>query len=372
MEPTCPYVSIAFTNRNDGYGGELELRVAKFIDYYAHYVERWPELFEFVICDWNPPPDRPKLAEAFEWEKLKNVLHVEVPPEVHSQVAGTQGRQMLDYIGRNVSLRRSSGFFSLIVNQDIYISQSILELLAARQLSPRFFYRADRCDFDFSPYHHIEAAAFERAAMSSIFCVHRRHRLDTKELSVPASVQTVNALGSRPEPCDQMDHAQGLILCDVFGARLTCDRERARRWPEIIEPDEESVAWHQRYMSHTYHRGFLLHTNASGDFILAPRQAFFEIHGMPETTQFYFHLDTYAVVQLFAAGYDQAIFAQPHRIYHADHDRSGREDYRETISWEEHEAQLSRILRNERSYRFNDKDWGLGAYELPTTRIRKP
>ena len=42
MEPTCPYVSIAFTNRNDGYGGELELRVAKFIDYYAHYVERWP------------------------------------------------------------------------------------------------------------------------------------------------------------------------------------------------------------------------------------------------------------------------------------------------------------------------------------------
>ncbi len=70
MTHSVPYVSIAFVNRNDGYGGDLEERISKFIDYYARYTDRWPDLFEFVIVDWNPPTDRKTLAEAYSWESL--------------------------------------------------------------------------------------------------------------------------------------------------------------------------------------------------------------------------------------------------------------------------------------------------------------
>ena len=46
-----PYVSVAFVNRNDNYGGDLAARIEKFIGYYSDYARRWPGLFEFVICD---------------------------------------------------------------------------------------------------------------------------------------------------------------------------------------------------------------------------------------------------------------------------------------------------------------------------------
>ena len=48
-----PYVSVAFVNRNDNYGGDLAARIEKFIGYYSDYARRWPGLFEFVICDWR-------------------------------------------------------------------------------------------------------------------------------------------------------------------------------------------------------------------------------------------------------------------------------------------------------------------------------
>ena len=92
---------------------------------------------------------------------------------------------------------------------------------------------------------------------------------------------------------------------------------------------------------------------------------------MLETTNFYLHLDTYAVVQLFTAGYRQRIFAQPHRVFHADHDRQGRSDFEEAVPWIDHEMLLSRIIAGARSYKLNQSDWGLASYKLPTIRAGK-
>lgn len=367
-----PYISVAFTNRNDGYGGDLERRIDTFIKYYAHYVEKWPGLFEFVICDWNPPDGRPKLREVFDWKALRNVLHVEVPPHIHAEVAGTKGRKMLDYIGRNVALRRGVGEFSLVLNQDIFVSHTILEEFAKRRLSTDYFYRADRCDFDFSVCQDVAAEGFEAAALSSVFCVHRRHRPDLAEISVEATKDTLIERGSRAETGDRVDPALGVIFSDDLGLQLQRDRRNYKWFGALQGLTEQGKKWRQSYLAPEYHRKFLLHTNASGDFILAPRQAFFDVHGMPETTEFYMHLDTYALVQLFSAGYKQAVFTQPHRVFHADHDRSGRADFQESITWVEHEVELSKILRQESSFRVNPADWGLISYDLPTERVESP
>jgi len=361
-----PYVSVAFVNRNDGYGGDLETRIEKFIEYYASYVRRWPGLFEFVICDWNPPEDRPRLPDAFRWKELGKVTHVEVPHKVHARIAGTKGRKMLDYIGRNVAIRRGCGQFSLVLNQDIFVSQSILELIARKNLSQTHFYRADRCDFDFAPCRSIPIDRFEIEALNAVFFVHRRHRSSNEPISIDATKAVLNDIGSGPEFGDHFDKNTGVIYC-----RAASRVRRRDRWRRIFDfkwlPGQRS--WRRQYYSNEYYRGFFLHTNASGDFILAPRMAFFKVHGMPETTEFYMHLDTYAIVQLFAAGYEQAVFAQPHRVYHADHDRSGRADFKEGITFEEHELELSKILRGERSYRLNDSDWGLANLPLPARRV---
>lgn len=364
-----PYVSFAFVNRNDGYGGDLEQRIARFIEYYAQYARRWPGLFEFVICDWNPPQDRPRLRDAFRWADLGNVLHVEVPPEVHLRVAGPGSRKMQDYIGRNVAIRRGRGEFSLVLNQDIFISDSILQVLGRRALSPQHFYRADRCDFDFEPCRSIPIGQFEQAALQTVFMVHRRHGADTDPISVAVTKATVESEGSGRERGDRYDSATGAILC----RRATRLRDRNQRWFAAWQRQPWMRLalryWHRSYRQDYYQRRFRLHTNASGDFILAPRKAFDRIHGMNETTAFYMHLDGYAITQLFAAGFEQAIFAQPHRVYHADHDRSARAGVPENMTWPEHEAVLSSILRGDRDFRLNGPDWGLAAESLPEWRL---
>lgn len=364
-----PYVSIAFVNRNDGYGGDLEDRIAKFIEYYARYARLWPGLLEFAIVDWNPPPDRPKLPAAFNWASLGDVVHIEVPPSVHARVAGQRGRKMLDYFGRNVAIRHSRGLYSLVINQDIFIGDSIMRELASRSLSPRCFYRADRCDFDFEPCRQVPAEAFESAALASTFQIHRRHRSTEEPISLNVSNDELHFAGSGTESGDVVDEVHGIIHCE--GARQL-RRQAAWRlfqWRWMKWRRKELEEWHGDATTEKFHRRFYLHTNASGDFLLAPRKAFSRINGLIESTEIYMHSDTYAVVQLFAAGYRQAIFAPPHRVYHADHDRSARAGFAEAMSWTDHEVVLSAMLRGERSYRINTQDWGLATESLPIQRL---
>ena len=368
MTKVQPYVSVAFVNRNDGYGGDLEERIAKFIAYYARYARLWPGLIEFVIVDWNPPPERPKLADQFRWQDLGDVLHVEVPPEVHAKVAGLRGRKMLDYYGRNVAIRHSRGEFSLVINQDIFISDSIMQLIASRNLSSKHFYRADRCDFDFEPCRHIPPDQFEAAARSATFVVHRRHRSTDEPISVPSTPATIDTIGSSLETGDRLDVTTNVIDCK--GAqhlrRLAARRLFQWRWMPWRRRVLES--WHKEYSSDAFYRQFHLHTNGAGDFLLAPRMAFERVHGLYETLETYMHTDSYAVVQLLSAGYQQAILHAPHRIYHADHDRSARAGFNEAMTWPEHEHALSSIVRGDRSYRLNSLSWGLADKALPSYR----
>lgn len=369
MNVRQPYVSVAFVNRNDGYGGDLEERIAKFIDYYARYAALWPGLLEFVVVDWNPPTDRPKLAEAFDWSSLVDVIHVEVPPSVHSHVAGERGRKMLDYFGRNVAIRHSRGEFSLVINQDIFISDSIMRLIASRALSSKAFYRADRCDFDFEPCRRVDAVGFEAAARAATFQIHRRHRSTDEPISLDVTPDTLDAAGSVPEEGDRIDPAIGGFICDAATRLRRHSRWTLFQWRWMHWRRKQLRAWHSNYASEKYHRAFLLHTNAAGDFLLAPRKAFSDVNGLYESTDNYVHTDSYAVVQLLAADYEQIIFAAPHRIYHADHDRSARAGFKEAMTWPEHEAVLSAILRGERSYRLNRPSWGLAGTALPVRRL---
>lgn len=364
MNARQPYVSVAFVNRNDGYGGDLEERIAKFIAYYARYARMWPGLIEFVIVDWNPPPERPKLADAFNWRELGDILHVEVPPEVHADVAGQRGRKMLDYYGRNVAIRHSQGEFSLVINQDIFISDSIMRLIASRNLSSKHFYRADRCDFDFEPCRHVPPELFEAAARAATFVVHRRHRSTDEPISVPATEDTIDSIGSNLEYGDKLDSTTNVIDCKSAEQLRRLVTRHLFQWRWMPWRRKVLATWRESYLSEAFYRGFHLHTNGAGDFLLAPRSAFEKIHGLYESLDTYMHTDSYAVVQLMSAGYRQAILRAPHRIYHADHDRSARAGFDEAMTWPEHEQALSAILRGDRSYRLNSPSWGLADKKL--------
>ena len=359
---TGPYISLVFACRDDDYGGQLKERIGCFIGYLAHVDRAFPGLFELVVCDWNPPSPEASLREGYDWSGLGQVTFVTVEPELHDKYVGSSRRPILDYIARNVAIRHAKGQFVCILNQDIFLTWGIFELLAERRLSTRHFYRADRCDFhpDFKTMAALERV--EDYAFRHCFAVHRRHSPQDEAIMVPVDTgcPVGEWQGSRGFNGDRVLANKGIVFCEE--GRLDAAREQ-------LGPNGKLGRNLSDFERETYYRRFCLHTNAAGDFIIAPRRAFEEIHGFVETPDFYLHLDSYAIVQLYAAGYEQAILVLPHAVFHADHDCSGRLGRPESMDFPEHEKVWSKILMGEIPPQINGPDWGLQRYDLQTIAL---
>ena len=89
----APYLSIVATARNDNHGGNLLRRMQIFVDACINQCKRHNLASELVIVEWNPPADKPKLAEALRWPEDTGpceVRIIEVLDEPHHvAVAGT-------------------------------------------------------------------------------------------------------------------------------------------------------------------------------------------------------------------------------------------------------------------------------------------
>jgi len=353
IKQNIPYISVAFANRNDNYGGELSLRIERFIDYYEPFVKADPDLFEFIICDWNPPADKPSLRKGFEWNRLGNVVHLEVSEPIHKQYSADSDFPIMDYTARNAAIRRSKGDFCLILNHDIYVSKSIIDVLMQRNLDKNSFYRADRVDYDFTESKIAASEELEKLALKNAFLVCRKHSSNHSLISNEYNVSLGDKYFSTPETGDLIDQNENSIIS-----------VSANNYRDICLEEIKSGTFEANHLDHDLYQQFYLHTNASGDFILAPKEAFFKIQGLIETSKFYMHLDGYGIFQLFAAGYTQRVFQYPHMIFHADHDRSARADRREGMTYEEHKDAFSKILTNQLSYKLNDSNWGLAKYDI--------
>jgi len=62
-----PYLSVVVTSRNDDHGGNLRRRMQVFVSALVAQCRRHQLPAELIVVEWNPPSDRPRLAEALEW-----------------------------------------------------------------------------------------------------------------------------------------------------------------------------------------------------------------------------------------------------------------------------------------------------------------
>lgn len=346
-----PYLSVVFVNRNDQYTPDQKQRITKFIEFYSYYNKKYDGLFEFIICDWNPPPDKTPLKEAYPWEELGNVTHFTVPRAVHDELCPDQSRPILDYIGRNACVRRSSAPFILVINQDIFLSSSILKFLSKRRLSEKHFYRADRCDFVFDYEDNFHAwDKFDAYAQNTAIYRHIRPLSIKDAMSHSIQKGEFNAIFTQKKP---FEHKINSIIYSDFYTYIRKLYNFYHRTSTFFGHSIEK-----------YYRRFYLHTNASGDFLITPKKAFFDVHGFVESSTFYMHLDSYMCFQLFAAGYKQAILAYEHTVFHSHHSRSGREGRSESMEYKEHEQIFDQLCLGTRTYQFNSTSWGLRNYQL--------
>jgi hypothetical protein len=147
----APYLSIVTTARNDDHGGRLLHRMQLFVDSLIAQCNRHGLDAELVLVEWNPPEDRPRLAEALRWPDDTGrctVRIIEVPHVVHARLRHSERLPLFQMIAKNVGIRRARGAYVLATNIDLVFSNELVEFIAKRQLKGGVLYRVDRYDVE--------------------------------------------------------------------------------------------------------------------------------------------------------------------------------------------------------------------------------
>jgi hypothetical protein len=328
-------LSVVAASRNDNHGGNLQARMQLFIDGFADQAERFGYGIELIVVEWNPPADRPSLAEALRWNTTGH-FHpriVTVPRQTHDSFPHSDRLPLFQMIAKNAGIRRARAPFILATNIDILLSDELAGFLGSG-LRPNTMYRADRSDVIAS--------------------------LDGPRLPTPAECRALAPI--REHRFDGMRYPDGDV--PPLGRRSL----RPDRWAGLA-----LSMWYRMRLPR-------LHTSGCGDFMLASRELWNAIHGYPEWPMFSWHLDGLGLFQAYAAGAEMVNLQPPKLAIHLEHssgsgwtpegseslfsrlDRSGVP----YLSTNAYRRWARKLVRNGRgAAAINRDDWGLASFDLP-------
>src|SRR5688572_18313043 len=111
-----PYLSVVAVSRNDDHGKNLKLRMQAFVTGLLEQCTRHKLNAELILVDWNPPADKPGLAEALDFnfgDGHCKVRVIQVPAEIHQRLKSADALPLFQMIGKNVGVRRAQGEYVL-------------------------------------------------------------------------------------------------------------------------------------------------------------------------------------------------------------------------------------------------------------------
>lgn len=260
-----PYVSVVIVGRNDDYGADFLTRINTFVRSLDHQVAENANLWELVIVEWNPVPNRDALAKVINPPKNLAVRVITVPKELHDSTGSTAA--VLEFHAKNVGIRRARGDFVLVANPDILFTPALVDEISRQRLRTDTVYRTDRYDFATEGINGVASQDLIDFALDRTFVVHA--------MSGPASVSV----------------------------RIDKDQHE---WQKLPRSQIEPGVWH---------------TNGCGDFMLAARETFFTVRGLYQTLEHKWHVDSIGLMRFAAAKMHQHVFTAPLCVFHQHHDR---------------------------------------------------
>ena len=154
QESETPYFSIVLVGRHDNFSAGFEVRAQNCLDTINAHLDKVPLAnIEIVFVDYATPIAKKPLLE-----KVLNVgnnlrgrmRYIIVPEQAHkhilSQMATSTKISFLEYVAKNIGIRRSRGKFVLTTNPDDLLSVNLFELIASHQFNTALVYRAQRWD----------------------------------------------------------------------------------------------------------------------------------------------------------------------------------------------------------------------------------
>ena len=351
---TTPDISVVATSRNDEHGGNLLDRMQLFVSGLLSQCERHDLNAELILVEWNPPPDRPRLAEALSWPARPGpccVRIIEVPPEVHQRFKHADNLPLFQMIAKNAGIRRAQGRFVLATNIDILFSDELVRFWVSGRLEPGRLYRINR--------HDVTGNIPQDTPLEEQldFCRRKTFRVCLRDGTLNLKTGDFHRI------YDKLSFVRGRLYHLV--AYLL--PPRLKNLPLInnrFKLCRDTVR---------------LHTNASGDFTMMAKEDWSRLRGYPELEMFSFHLDSLLCYMAHHAGIREAVLRYP--VFHIDHSAGWTPEVERDQSLNKRlsDAQIPRITneqlddwavqmrREKKPIIFNDVTWGMAEENLPET-----
>jgi hypothetical protein len=145
-------ISIVLTGRNDGYGGDFLARFFRTLRFNHQQLTRRGIAHEIVFVEWAPPRDRPRVSDvvfaAIPELDRRACAWYEVDPRYQHALSLNPQLAYLEFIAKNVGVRRARGRFVLTTNCDVFLGRAVLDVFERQALQPRLVYRAPRHDIN--------------------------------------------------------------------------------------------------------------------------------------------------------------------------------------------------------------------------------
>ncbi len=306
-----PKLSFVVVSRNDDHGGNLKKRMQLFVSGLMEQCRRHRVSSELIVVEWNPPEDRPGLAEALHWpdsDGYCTVRIIHVPPEIHRRFKYSDRMAVFQMIGKNVGIRRARGEFVLATNVDLLFSNELFEFFASGRLETGKIYRIDRYDV-------CEDIPQEKPLDEQLeYCGNHLIRvccgLGTFDLSPTGEILPEEAPGVEEEAEEGLRHRLKALA-------------KSKKW---LQPALWAYRLPYRMYRFARHQIALrlmgsqkLHTNASGDFTLMSKHDWLMIRGYCEYAMYSMHLDSLQCYSAALSGVREVVLADPMRVYHMEH-----------------------------------------------------
>ena len=391
-----PGRDIVATSRNDDHGGNLLRRMQAFVDGFAEQCRRHTLEAELILVEWNPPADRPPLAEALHWPQgdgAFTIRIIRVPPAMHARLACSDRLPLYQMIAKNVGIRRARGDFVLATNIDVLFSDALVRFMRDH-LRRSHLYRVDRYDV----LGDIPVAASVGTVLE--FCkinTFRINRRDGVYMIKERKLYPIHETATGLMRAWAESAWRGFTGLCHHAARQPRRTRRAGHGfmavlvgapRRILERGTASVVSIVVALRRVFEIP-RLHTNACGDFTLMARDDWFRMRGYPEWEIFSWHLDSVLVHQAYGNGLRIVELDDPMRAYHIEHglgsgwSREGEEFLfarleRAGITCLSNDdfVRIARKIRadakTKRPIVFNDDGWGFACVELPEEVVCAP
>jgi hypothetical protein len=147
---SAPFVSVILTGRNDDYGGDFTTRFFRTLRFNYRQLSSRQIAHEIIFIEWAPLHGLPLIVDQIfdaipELDPGVCTWYI-VDPQYHEALSLNPRLEYLEFIAKNVGVRRARGRFVLTSNCDVYLGRHILDVFRRGELQPRMLYRAPRHD----------------------------------------------------------------------------------------------------------------------------------------------------------------------------------------------------------------------------------